>query len=41
MLVDMMSGVPITRVPYEQEYRHFMSRLTPAKSVRRRPGWTI
>lgn len=28
MLVDMMTGTPITRVPYEQEYRRFMSRLT-------------
>jgi len=28
MLVDMMSGTPIARVPYEQEYRRFMSRLT-------------
>ena len=28
MLVDMMSGTTITRVPYEPEYRHFMSRLT-------------
>jgi hypothetical protein len=28
MLVDMMSGRQITRVPYEAEYRSFMSRMT-------------
>ena len=31
MLVDMMSGVPITRTPYEQEYRRFMSQMSPAE----------
>jgi hypothetical protein len=28
MLVDMMSGRQITRVPYEAEFRSFMSRMT-------------
>ena len=28
MLVDMMSGAAITRIPYEQEYRNFMSQMT-------------
>jgi len=28
MLVDLMSGKPIGRVPYENEYRRFMSRMT-------------
>lgn len=31
MLVDMMSGTPITRVPFEQEYRRLMKRMTPAE----------
>jgi hypothetical protein len=28
MLVDMMSGAPLKRVPYEQEYRRLMARMT-------------
>jgi hypothetical protein len=28
MLVDLMSGKSITKVPYEHEYRSFMSRMT-------------
>jgi hypothetical protein len=31
MLVDMMSGAPIKRVPYEREYRRLMSRMTDAE----------
>lgn len=31
MLVDMMSGVWITRVPYAQEYAQFMKRMTTAE----------
>lgn len=29
MLVDLMSGEPIRRVPYEAEYRRLMSRMLP------------
>jgi hypothetical protein len=29
MLVDLMSGKSIAKVPYEAEYRSFMSRMTP------------
>jgi hypothetical protein len=29
MLVDLMSGRPITSVPYKDEYRVFMSQMTP------------
>ena len=28
MLVDLMSGAPVKRVPYETEDRRFMSRMT-------------
>ena len=31
LLVDMMSGLTITRVPYAQEYAQFMSRMTAAE----------
>lgn len=31
MLVYMMSGASITRVPYAQEYTQFMSRMTAAE----------
>jgi hypothetical protein len=31
MLVDMMTNRPINRVPYEKEYRHFLSRMLPAE----------
>lgn len=31
MLVDMMSGQPITQVPYASEYRKWMARMTPAE----------
>jgi hypothetical protein len=31
MLVDLMSGKQITRMPYDREYRLFMSRMTPAE----------
>lgn len=31
MLVDMMSGALITRMPYAQEYRRFMRRMTKAE----------
>jgi hypothetical protein len=38
MLVDMMSGAPISRVPYEREYRRLMARMTAAEvaSIKRR-----
>ena len=28
MLIDLMSGKPITRMPYESEYRRLMARMT-------------
>ena len=31
MLVDMMTNRPINGVPYEKEYRHFLSRMLPAE----------
>ncbi len=31
MLVDLMSGQPIERAPYEGEYRRFMSRMLPSE----------
>src|SRR4051794_10409385 len=38
MLVDMMNGAPIKRVPYEQEYRRLMARMTAMEiaSIKRR-----
>jgi hypothetical protein len=33
MLVDMMSGAPINRVPYEQEYRRLIARMTSAETA--------
>lgn len=29
MLYEMMTGKPITRIPYESDYRQFMARMTP------------
>jgi len=29
MLFDMMTGKEVTRIPYEKDYRLFMSRMTP------------
>ena len=34
MLIDMMSGKPITSVPYGNEYRDFMSRLSADEIAR-------
>ena len=31
MLVDMMTGKPISQIPYASEYRKWMSRMTPAE----------
>jgi hypothetical protein len=31
MLIDLMSGQQVARVPYENEYRRFMSRMLPAE----------
>lgn len=31
MLVDMMTGDPITKIPYAADFRHYMSRMTAAE----------
>lgn len=31
MLVDLMTGTPVTRIPYAADYQIYMSRMTPAE----------